>query len=427
MRDSMVQSLAVSAALVAIAAGCITSCAKSNEEYISAPHGPYGSDSDGGIAGADGSSDAHAEKDAPKAPGNAKQCGICYKDSDCLTGYGCVASPYGDKFCAAFCPPACAEMGMVCVPHAGYPPSLDAGADADAALLPMDASAGTGVCVPPNNQTCACTADREGVLRACTNNNSFGSCPGAQTCTASAWAPCDAPLPSKETCDGVDNNCNGLIDSQDTTVTATDLCAGDAGAPHASFTCASAKCTLGGCEPGWSKYPATLPDSAGCPCAVDKTDVAPATDNDCSKAQAQGSLSDVGAAPLSFKGTLSSDTDVDWFAFETTDSKQDVLKNTYRIHIEFSSNPGDEFQFDVLRGPAGTQCQGTAKSALTSYDWCADSPGGSKGAADADCSGSYRVKVSRKPGATGTCSQYAITVTSGASGACPAADACGAQ
>jgi hypothetical protein len=424
MHESLVQTLVATTALAAGLAGCIASCAKSNEEYVSAPHGPYNPD---GSPGADGGGDALAEKDAPKAPGNAKQCGICYKDSDCLTGYGCVTSPWGDKFCAAFCPPACQDVGMVCMPHLSYPPSADAGADADAALLAMDASAGTGVCVPPNNQACPCTADREGVFRSCVNNNSFGSCSGEQTCKSSAWGACDGPVPAKETCDGIDNNCNGLIDSLDTTVTATELCAGDAGAPHATLACENAKCELGGCEPGWAKYPASLPDTAGCPCAVDKTDISPA--DDCSKAQALGSLSDVGAAPLSLKGTLSSDTDVDWFGFETTDTQQALGQNSYRIHVEFAAggNPGDEFRFDVLRGPAGTQCQGAPKSTLTSYDWCADSAAGPKGAADADCSGSYRIRVYRKAGATGACAQYVVTVSSGALGACPPADACGAQ
>ncbi|MBI5535363.1 MAG: hypothetical protein HY898_21725 [Deltaproteobacteria bacterium] len=426
MLGSLRRTILASGAFVVAVACLFAACAEgTGSEYMGpVDHGPYYSSDDGG----GNTSDVVEAQVLPEAPGQGKQCAICYKDTDCVTGHSCIASPYGDKFCSAPCTSGtCADPSYQCADMAGYPPPIvDAGVDAG----DSGAKGGALQCVPPKAATCTCNADREGVIRNCYHTSQYGACKGSQVCKSSAWTSCDAPLPTQEVCDGKDNNCNGLIDSQEPNTTGAELCAGSTGAPHATFACESAKCVFGGCDPGWERYPATLPETQGCPCAVDKTDIAPASDNDCTKATDKGSLSDVGAAQLTLTGSLSSDTDVDWYAFTTTDTQQAPGANTYRIHIEFAAgngNPGDEFRFDVMRGAPGTVCQGTTKPTLTSYDWCADNQDSAKGFADKDCAGAYRVKVSRKAGATGTCSPYTVVVKSGGSGACPAKDACGEQ
>ena len=59
----------------------------------------------------------------------------------------------------------------------------------------------------------ACAPDAPGDTRACENKNDFGSCFGLQTCDAVAgWGVCDAETPAVETCDGLDNNCDGQTD-----------------------------------------------------------------------------------------------------------------------------------------------------------------------------------------------------------------------
>ncbi|MSQ82844.1 MAG: hypothetical protein EXR77_08000 [Myxococcales bacterium] len=60
----------------------------------------------------------------------------------------------------------------------------------------------------------------------CTANNANGSCQGTLTCK-NGQSACDAPQPATETCNGKDDNCNGLIDEQackDNNVCTEDAC-----------------------------------------------------------------------------------------------------------------------------------------------------------------------------------------------------------
>ncbi|MEO1335638.1 MAG: MopE-related protein, partial [Myxococcota bacterium] len=48
--------------------------------------------------------------------------------------------------------------------------------------------------------------------RPCTREADGLSCPGTEICAGEAGFVCDAPVPSAEICDGIDNDCNGLVD-----------------------------------------------------------------------------------------------------------------------------------------------------------------------------------------------------------------------
>jgi hypothetical protein len=422
--------------------GLASSCAQGSPNDTAEPPGgdggsggnkKDGSADDGSVGGKDGSTGGTAGHSGTGGSGgsggttNGAQCDGCTTTDDCRSGYKCVTSPAGDKFCAQDCASGtCDDSTTECVDLASYASGPDGGAGDD------DGGAVTGkACVPAQGGTCPCTAAREGHTRTCSKKNTHGTCLGTETCTSGQWVGCDAPVPATEVCDGKDNNCNGYVDLQEPGTDGNQLCAGGSAPPHSGFTCNQGQCELSGCESGWARYPPNLPVTAGCACPVDSADVSPNSNDTCALASDLGTIPDVGGTPITAQGTLSSDADQDWYKFIGKDVSQVPTPNSYRIHVEFlapDGNPGDEFRFDVVRVDASDPCPASgAKTELTSYDWCSDVTTNPSQPGDADQTKMYRVRVYRKPGATGTCNSYKLRITNGGSGACPPPDACGAS
>lgn len=68
------------------------------------------------------------------------------------------------------------------------------------------------LCIPQSG-ACDCKKNDKGKLRMCSKKNDIGICYGLETCDPEkGWVGCDAPLPSEEKCDGIDNDCNGIPD-----------------------------------------------------------------------------------------------------------------------------------------------------------------------------------------------------------------------
>jgi hypothetical protein len=128
-------------------------------------------------------------------PRQDRLCRPCALDGQCGLGL-CAPLAEGNR-CSTPCDDdgACPD-GYVCE-------------DLESQFTPGNASR---QCVPDNG-ACDCVPGKEGFVELCQKQNAFGTCSGLRTCLGAAgWGPCDAPEAAPETCDGLDQNCNGLAD-----------------------------------------------------------------------------------------------------------------------------------------------------------------------------------------------------------------------
>ena len=172
-------------------------------------------------------------------------CQPCLDDDDCFGG-SCITLD-NQKVCVSPCggtANACAD-GYSC----------------------EDTGGGATRCVPIT-RSCVCNPLTDGKQRSCSKVAPAGTCFGVETCDAtSGWTPCTAIAPSVESCDGVDNNCNGVVDD---------------GVTPPTSPCASSVPGVGTCGGTWfCNASAGGPVSWTCSAPTPEAEVCDYRDNDC--------------------------------------------------------------------------------------------------------------------------------------------------
>ncbi len=129
-------------------------------------------------------------------------CVPCLVDAHCTTpGDRCLQID-GGNFCGRDCAAGNAHQSPAGQCPGGY------------TCEDVSASEGPGVrqCVPDSG-SCSCLGGDAGEQRPCSRQADGATCFGVETCNpGSGWSVCDAPAPSPETCNALDDNCNGVAD-----------------------------------------------------------------------------------------------------------------------------------------------------------------------------------------------------------------------
>lgn len=146
-----------------------------------------------------------------------------------------------------------------CTPPAGYVDNSDDCDDDCAACFP----GAPEVCDGMRDESCSGTVDdgcecQIGSERPCPGGSDVGACmAGIQSCEEDGWSACIGSVgPSTEVCDGVDNDCDDVIDGP-----AASASCGTA--PRTvSVECSGAQCVVAQCSEGWANCDESF--STGC-------------------------------------------------------------------------------------------------------------------------------------------------------------------
>ncbi len=142
-------------------------------------------------------------------PRHVRLCRPCREDAECvspLDGFEAHCLPAADPAEGSFCATSCATR------------SCPSGYSCEEVSLPGGGNA--EVCKRADDALCECLPGwaGQGYVTDCAETNVFGTCGGTRTCEASGLSACDAEDAAPETCDGTDENCDGIIDDGTTAI-----------------------------------------------------------------------------------------------------------------------------------------------------------------------------------------------------------------
>lgn len=139
-------------------------------------------------------------------------CDPCRTDGDCASELSANKAFCKGAFAdGRFCTVECIDI-MHC--PAGYSCDVDG-----------DTVGGASWCQPDSGQClCSASAIDKALSTDCSVTNQFGTCSGSMTCTMTGISGCSAVNPAKDTCNGIDDDCDGSIDEDGVCPTVSFYC-----------------------------------------------------------------------------------------------------------------------------------------------------------------------------------------------------------
>ena len=275
-----------------------------------------------------------------------------------------------------------------------------------------------GSCVPPG-ETC------NGIDDDCDTicDDGFGCCRGTSaSCTTSCgttgqrvcsaactWGSC---VPPAETCNGIDDDCDGTCDN------GWACCRGTSGSCTTSCGSTGTRTCSSSCT--WSSCVAPVEVCNGvdddCDTIIDEGfDDGYEPNETCETATNAGTVHDATSGVVTISGSIKSTSDKDWYRILATDDNSEPAGDEFDFEVFWVNNPGG-LAFDVYRGDCFTQiCAGVIDCANWFTDFysggvgenpCQNPPVPGVNTCDDD-DAYYYVRVYRNSG-SGYCSNYTI-------------------
>ncbi len=362
----------------------------------------------------------------------------------CLPDRGGLCKPCGSDINCTFAGDRCLDLGdgaQVCGRDCQHEGSCPTGFECR-----------QGQCWPTLN-TCDCIPERVGATRSCQENNEFGVCLGVQTCDASGWDDCSAGIPSFEVCNGLDDDCdgsipsdemdldeNGTIDCMENCVPSAEVCDSqdndcngvvDDGdivdmcgtATNGEVICLHGECVIGSCEPGYVDLDEDV--STGCECQLTTSGGA-----NCPGAEVVPSLADTAPGQTEVRTGILQENDEAWYFVNAVDDPDTGAGacNNFHFRATLTVNPNDVYLMDVF----ADQCGGPDECSQSVVDFqryrnfrdesdpldpvgecpCSDAPEIGENLCT-DNSRVYLIRVFRQTGTALTCDPYEIEFSNG--------------
>ena len=274
------------------------------------------------------------------------------------------------------------------------------------------------------DQDCPCDdGDQQSCYTGPPATQGVGECaPGLQTCSNGVWGTCSGDTtPVQESCNTLDDDCDGLADLDDEPVEV--LCPP---VPNATTGCSDSGCFVAACENDQVDVNGVYGD--GCECTVSPTPAG--AGSSCGSAIGLGNLVDASSQLVTVTGNGAPAGRTIWWSFTGVDDA-DSNGDEYHVDVRFLSNPGNAYRMDVYRGGCGAGNRLVSGEA-SSFDWytnfnrtsngctvsapcgegnCSSSPGPSQNSCSDDTA-IYYVAVRQVDGQA-SCDEFSLEMSNG--------------